>query len=743
MQGLEIYPQATRNRERLYASVPLDHAKKQFRLLKLYKDPDGIRLRGRLIVQSLDSQKPFDGLSYTWDASWGLNHMELNQLPVWIPNTLYLALESLRYQFRTQSTNSRFTSVLWVDSICVNQDDPAERTAQLAILPDIHSRSSNVLVSLGLLNTVEVLPVKAIWGHAGAACPLDLEDIQPSVKEQSTVIEDFIWKNAPAFRGPWIIQQVALSRNVPLVFYRRVKPEPFTLCWDCFCHGFRRLRRALWKRSSPHLTLERKTIRIRRVADRRLMMHLDYIDCIRRFIRGARPGTLTLFEEALRMAATVVQATDPRNKVYSLLRMFPQSAGNNMVFNYNRSAATVLGDAVEYAINNTGCLGILSVAGLENAHHDPSLSGCPSWVPRFTAQPIQGVPTWKLPHPRLHRGTAYRSSRDLRVPEHVEVLQGSRLVLYGIPIDAVTLVGPLPDPVDQLKRRSAIAPAKVFLSAAKTCGRCSLCPEGVIEARPAPGWWGSGSEAVPTVVFASCFNPVYSPNMAPVPPKQAKCLPGDFVYLYRHHVTSTTSSWTTTSIQPCNTSGSDVHPQSAVPWHYSVNKPFEEAFWRAFVADFLLWKNNQKLFPFQAPPPEDARDWILHALHKNTPGQLVGNIHNVLWGGPGGHVDRLTPDGWSLVYHSMDSVVAGCPFVTAGGWLGFGPSCMKTGDVVVVLAGADVPLVIRRKDESGDFLLVGEAYVDGLMFGELFEHCPAFEDNDEEYGIRMQRFCFC
>jgi hypothetical protein len=150
------------NRRLLYASLPLDHSKKQFRLLKLYKNADNHMLRGRLIVRSLDSNPRFNGLAYTWDASWGDSNLELNNKLIRIPNTLYRALENLRYQFRTEPTNKRFTCFLWVEPICVNQDDPAERSALVAILPDIHRSSSNVLVFLGTLNPLTVRPVKTI-----------------------------------------------------------------------------------------------------------------------------------------------------------------------------------------------------------------------------------------------------------------------------------------------------------------------------------------------------------------------------------------------------------------------------------------------------------------------------------------------------------------------------------------------------------------------------------------------------
>jgi hypothetical protein len=47
--------------------------------------------------------------------------------------------------------------------------------------------------------------------------------------------------------------------------------------------------------------------------------------------------------------------------------MFPQTFGNKIHFDYTRSVATVFADAARYAITNTYFLGVLSMAGLENA----------------------------------------------------------------------------------------------------------------------------------------------------------------------------------------------------------------------------------------------------------------------------------------------------------------------------------------------------------------------------------------
>lgn len=55
------------------------------------------------------------------------------------------------------------------------------------------------------------------------------------------------------------------------------------------------------------------------------------------------------------------------------------------------------------------------------------------------------------------------------------------------------------------------------------------------------------------------------------------------------------------------------------------------------------------------------------------------------------------------------------PFLSAEGYLGLGPAEMQKGDVVAYLDSAEMPSILRPLP-TGDFTLVGEAYVYGLMF---------------------------
>jgi hypothetical protein len=74
-------------------------------------------------------------------------------------------------------------------------------------------------------------------------------------------------------------------------------------------------------------------------------------------------------------------------------------------------------------------------------------------------------------------------------------------------------------------------------------------------------------------------------------------------------------------------------------------------------------------------------------------------------------------------------------FLTLNGFLGLGPDSLLEGDRLCILAGGDLPLLLRpveesrgntevdhnRKENAGRFRLVGECYVEDLMKGEAVE----------------------
>jgi hypothetical protein len=66
------------------------------------------------------------------------------------------------------------------------------------------------------------------------------------------------------------------------------------------------------------------------------------------------------------------------------------------------------------------------------------------------------------------------------------------------------------------------------------------------------------------------------------------------------------------------------------------------------------------------------------------------------------------------------------PFLSTKGYVGLIPAHSEPGDLICIIFGAIVPFVLRKL-QNGQYELIGEAYVHGIMDGEFMETCPISE----------------
>ncbi|KAI5466983.1 heterokaryon incompatibility protein-domain-containing protein [Mariannaea sp. PMI_226] len=69
-------------------------------------------------------------------------------------------------------------------------------------------------------------------------------------------------------------------------------------------------------------------------------------------------------------------------------------------------------------------------------------------------------------------------------------------------------------------------------------------------------------------------------------------------------------------------------------------------------------------------------------------------------------------------------------FKTVKGMLGLGHVAIETGDIVTLLWGVRSPIILRPRGDGnrGDFTYIGDAYIDGIMYGEFLKTSPPRED---------------
>lgn len=88
----------------------------------------------------------------------------------------------------------------------------------------------------------------------------------------------------------------------------------------------------------------------------------------------------------------------------------------------------------------------------------------------------------------------------------------------------------------------------------------------------------------------------------------------------------------------------------------------------------------------------------------------------------------------SMFYvEAMDAMcVKRSVFDIPNGWIGLGPDTMQNEDCVVIVPGIGVPYVVRPVG-SDLYTIIGDAYIPGIMYGELFEDEKAPESTWMEF----------
>ncbi|KAF7869936.1 hypothetical protein EAF04_004720 [Stromatinia cepivora] len=98
-------------------------------------------LHGNLDVVSLESSPEYEALSYVWGSTTPAKTINLGDHLISITPNLDNALRNLRLP--------NIPRTLWVDALCINQDDLDERASQVALMRRVYSEATTVLIWLG------------------------------------------------------------------------------------------------------------------------------------------------------------------------------------------------------------------------------------------------------------------------------------------------------------------------------------------------------------------------------------------------------------------------------------------------------------------------------------------------------------------------------------------------------------------------------------------------------------------
>ncbi|TGO67690.1 hypothetical protein BOTNAR_0037g00270 [Botryotinia narcissicola] len=184
-----------------YADLSLLHPDKQIRLLRLEQSsPDGDDYCFSLTVHNFcdDVYQPrYIAISYTWGDFVPLMPIIVNGKRMRVRFNCWYALWQMRHH--------GVTDYLWIDSLCINQDNNEEKNFQVAIMGSIYKSALWVASCIGNGDTI------------GAIQPTSPSDDGEEVRIAREKLRGR-FDQIPYFDRVWIKQEIILARDIT-IFY--------------------------------------------------------------------------------------------------------------------------------------------------------------------------------------------------------------------------------------------------------------------------------------------------------------------------------------------------------------------------------------------------------------------------------------------------------------------------------------------------------------------------------------------
>ncbi|KAK3117565.1 hypothetical protein LTR53_000991 [Teratosphaeriaceae sp. CCFEE 6253] len=351
---------------------PLGAGTRQIRVLILREsgyldDPLVCDLEHMILTDS--SRTEYETISYCWGDESLRDTVQIQGRLIDVPASSAQALRRLRLPDRSR--------VLWIDAICINQKDLAEKSAQVAIMGEIYARGKGNLIYLGeeTADSARVShaldEVHLVDGCAIGGCYSD--NIYGEGRDST--IPHYCYSTLEDFRS-WIVPEAALPRQSTVLLGSLNLPFHRVLC------------------VSRVPTLDKQRLESRAIIRAAHLSRIVLPGAPEAFNSTATLSPAGLLYFLLR-AMTYHQASDPRDKLYSILGILtlrlsgPDGTGRLADLppllrpDYGKSVRDVYRDAARYMLEDAG----EHFAALAAVFHEPSPTVCPtampSWVPNW------------------------------------------------------------------------------------------------------------------------------------------------------------------------------------------------------------------------------------------------------------------------------------------------------------------------------------------------------------------------
>lgn len=358
---------------------------------------------------------------------------------------------------------------LWIDAICINQGDNDEKSSQVAMMDVIYSHSETVIVWLGeedfhTAGALKIMRALAEVDFNGFEEKPYFDDYDAFTAYDTLLeagktlglpyIEAGEWRDYAAFlqrkwfERIWVLQEKVFAKNT------EVFVGSHRLSWDYIIEAASILKQS--RLANPLQALYLFAIdgydyyrngAVSRLFEDRLNNYQIFADISKIASTPTRMETLLYHSKRL-------NATQPLDHVYAILGIWKSMRHCSLRLeeirvDYTASVAKVYAEATLLAIQESGNLGILS---LVESRTSAAVINFPSWVPDYS-QKTTILPLTPWPRNESSKGlsSGWNASRGLtlRLQSDTGDRFSGKLSVKGLKLDVIEEVGPTYQQIDR------------------------------------------------------------------------------------------------------------------------------------------------------------------------------------------------------------------------------------------------------------------------------------------------------
>jgi hypothetical protein len=317
----------------LYEYEPLTNSR-QIRLLKILRRKPGCGLQCELVHVNLEDWPSFEAISYTWRGQSSTESIIVDGKRLLVtPGVLEIA------KYLESFYDARY---IWVDGVCIDQQNLDEKNIQVPLMKDIYLRSFRVILWLGPQYQVKDahLARRLLCQLVYAKVEYDtdrrkfLEGLRK--RRDPGLLAAVKLFSHPWFSRTWVLQEMALAQKLAMVYG--------TICldWPLVESGIKIM---LDPYTVGFTQMEHRLIGITGMELRERFRNLNtagFMAAVRQQVQSKKRISLGL----LLGKSIALEATDSRDKVFALLGLITLDLYQNLTPDYRIPIADVYLDVV-------------------------------------------------------------------------------------------------------------------------------------------------------------------------------------------------------------------------------------------------------------------------------------------------------------------------------------------------------------------------------------------------------------